>query len=239
MPKPLKATFQQVNQDGSLGDPLLVNYNPTEYTLSKGAQLAEIAIPGLDSPLLQFVRGQTETLSLDLFFDTTEAGMDDTAISVTKVTDQFYQLVKIDGTTHAPPICFFSWGVQFPGQRPYASMGLGTGSQQRHGFKCVVESVRQRYTLFSPQGIPLRATLTVSLKEYKTLAEQIAEINAQSADHSHTHLVQTGETLSQISSSVYNDPTQWRAIANRNNLLDPLNLQPGQILEIPPLANTN
>jgi len=239
MPKPLKATFQQVNVDGSLGDPLLVNYNPTEYTLSKGAQLAEIAIPGLDSPILQFVRGQTETLALDLFFDTTEAGMDDSAISVTKVTDQFYQLIKIDGTTHAPPICFFSWGSEFPGQRAYASMGMGTGSQQRHGFKCVVESVRQRFTLFSPQGIPLRATLTVSLKEYKTLAEQILEINSQSADHSHTHLVQVGETLSQIAAAVYNDPTQWRAIALQNNILDPLNLQPAQMLEIPPLANSN
>ena len=161
MPQPLKATFQQVNQDGSLGPPLTVNYNPTEYTLSKGAQLAEIAIPGLDSPIIQFVRGQTETLSLDLFFDTTEAGMDDSAISVTTVTDQFYQMIKIDGTTHAPPICFFSWGSTFPGQRSYASMGLsaGTGSQQRYGFKCVVESVRQRYTLFNPQGVPLHAAL--------------------------------------------------------------------------------
>lgn len=239
MPKPLKATFQQVDQDGSLGPPLVVNYNPTEYTLNKGAQLSEIAIPGLDSPILQFVRGQSETLSLDLFFDTTEAGMDDSAVSVTTVTDQFYQLIKIDGTTHAPPICFFSWGMEFPGQRPYASMGLGTGSQQRHGFKCVVESVRQRYTLFSPQGIPLRATLTVSLKEYKTLAEQIAEINAQSADHSHTHLVQTGETLAQISAAVYNDPTQWRAIATQNKIVNPLDLAPGQMLEIPPLGTTN
>ena len=116
-----------------------MNYNPTEYTLNKGAQLAEIAIPGLDSPILQFVRGQTETLSLDLFFDTTEAGMGDSAVSVTTVTDQFYQLVKIDGTTHAPPICFFSGDATFPGQRTYTSMGSGTGSQQRYGFKCVVE----------------------------------------------------------------------------------------------------
>ena len=237
MPKPLKATFQQVNQDGTLGAPIPVNYNPTEYTLSKGAQLAEVAIPGLDSPILQFVRGQTETLSLDLFFDSTEAGMDDSAMSVTSLTDQFYQLIKIDGTTHAPPICFFAWGTEFPGQRAYASMGIGTGSQQRHGFKCVVESVRQRFTLFSPQGLPLRATLTVSLKEYKTLAEQIAEINGQSADHSHTHLVQVGETLSQIAADVYNDPTQWRAIATQNNILDPLDLQPAQMLEIPPLTN--
>jgi hypothetical protein len=228
-----------VNLDGSLGDPLIVNYNPTEYTLNKGAQLAEIAIPGLDSPILQFVRGHTETLSLDLFFDTTEAGMDDGAVSVTTVTDLFYQLIKINGLTHAPPILFFSWGMQFPGQRPYASMGLGTGSQQRHGFKCVVESVRQRYTLFSPQGMPLRATLTISLKEYKTLSEQIAEINAQSANHTNSHVVQTGETLAQISAAVYNDPTQWRAIADQNNLLDPMVLQPGQILDIPPLGNSD
>jgi hypothetical protein len=240
MPKPLKATFQTVNPDGTLGDPLLVNYNPTEYTLSKGAQLAEIAIPGLDSPILQFVRGQSETMSLDLFFDTTEAGMDDSAVSVTTVTDLFYQMVKINGITHAPPIVFFSWGATFPGQRTYTSLApVTTGSQLRYGFKCVVESVRQRYTLFSPQGVPLRATLTVSLKEYKTLAEQIAQINAQSADHSHTHVVQIGETLNQISTAVYNDPTQWRAIANQNNIADPINLQPGQVLQIPPLGNSD
>lgn len=239
MPRPLKATFQRVNADGTLGASLPVNYNPSEYTLSKGAQLAEVAIPGLDSPILQFVRGQTESLSLDLFFDMTEAGMDDSATSVTTLTDSFYQLIKIDGNTHAPPICFFAWGTDFPGQRNYASMGLGTGSQQRHGFKCVVESVRQRFTLFGPQGTPLRATLTVALKEYKTLAEQIAEINAQSPDHSHTHSVQSGETLCQIAAAVYNDPSQWRAIATQNGLFDPQNLLPGQMLDIPPLALGN
>jgi len=237
MAKPLKATFQRVLASGGLGAPLAVNFNPTEYTLNKAAQIAEVAIPGLDSPILQFVRGQTETLSLDLFFDTTESGMDDSASSVTALTDQFYKLAKIDGTTHAPPICFFSWGAQFPGQRIYNSINTsGTGSQQRYGFKCVVESVRQRFTLFSPQGVPLRATLTVSLKEYKTLTDQINQTNNQSADHTQAHVVQAGETLSQIASDVYDDPTQWRAIADQNSILDPLALQPGTILQIPPLT---
>jgi len=237
MAKPLKAVFQKVNPDGTLGAPIAVNFNPTEYTLNKGAQIAEVTIPGLDSPILQFVRGQTETLSLDLFFDTTDTGMDDNATSVTTLTDQFYQLVKIDGTTHAPPICFFSWGAIFPGQLA-SSQGGGTGSQQRHGFKCVIESVRQRYTLFSPQGVPLRATLTVSLKEYKTLSEQIAQLNMQSSDHSQTHVVQIGETLSQIAYDVYDDPTQWRAIADQNSIFDPLQLTPGTVLEIPVLSST-
>jgi hypothetical protein len=234
----LKAQFQQVDITGALTGPVIpVSFNPTEYTLNKGAQIAEIAIPGLDSPILQFVRGQSETLTLELFFDSTDSGMDANATSVTEQTDQFYQLVKIDGTVHAPPVVFFSWGPEFPGNRGYASMGDGTGSQQRFGFKCIVESVRQRYTLFSPIGVPLRATLSVSLKEYKTLSEQLAELNLQSPDHTQSHVVQQGETLAQISAAVYNDPTQWRAIANQNAILDPLNLTPGRLLQIPVLAN--
>src|SRR6516165_5634293 len=95
----LKAHVQRFNADGTPdGDQFPVQFNPTEYTLSKAAHIAEIPIPGLDQPILQFVRGQTETMSLDLFFDTTEDGMDDAATSVTTLTDQFYQLVKIDGT---------------------------------------------------------------------------------------------------------------------------------------------
>ena len=63
---------------------------------TRAAQLAEIAIPGLDSPLQQFVRGQTEKLTVDLFFDTTEDGTGAGATSVTTQTDQIYALVKIE-----------------------------------------------------------------------------------------------------------------------------------------------
>ncbi len=233
----LKATFQRVGASGGLEGPLVeVSFNPGEYTLNKAVQIAEVAIPGLDSPVLQFVRGQTETLAFDLFFDSTEGGMDQNATPVTQKTDQFYQLLKIDGKTHAPPVCFFSWGPQFPGSRGYASMGNGTGSQQRYGFKCLIESVRQRFTLFSPSGVPLRATLSVSLKEYKTLSEQLNEINKQSADHTHVHVVQYGETISQIAGRIYGDPGQWRAIATQNNVADPLSLVPGQVLQTPVLT---
>ncbi len=235
MANPLKARIQKIDSKGKPGKAIEVKFNPTEFTLNKAVQTAEVAIPGLDSPILQFVRGQAETLSLDLFFDSTETGMDDNAKSVTEQTDQFYELIKIDGETHAPPICLFSWGSEFPGQRVYKSL---TGSQQRHGFKCIVESVRQRFTLFSPQGVPLRATLTVSLKEYKTLAEQIVQVNKRSADRTHTHVVGAGETLSQIAARVYDDPAQWRAIADANQIENPLNLAPGTVLEIPVLTNS-
>src|SRR5947209_16439260 len=92
-----------------------VQFNPTEFSLEKGAQIAEIAIPGLDTPLLQFVRGQNERLTLDLFFDTTEDGMGAGATSVTTYTDRIYELVKIEPGRHAPPVCTFLWNSKFPG----------------------------------------------------------------------------------------------------------------------------
>jgi len=80
-----------------------VQFNPTQLSFNKGVQIAEIPIPGLDSPLIQFVRGQDETLSIDLFFDSTENGMGAGATSVTQYSDQIYQLVKIEPDSHAPP----------------------------------------------------------------------------------------------------------------------------------------
>src|SRR5882757_926000 len=86
-----------------------VQFNPSEYTLTKGAQIAEIAIPGIDAPILQFVRGQTQTLSMELFFDTTELGMGEApVVDVRTLTEPLFQLVQIQSNTHAPPrIRFF------------------------------------------------------------------------------------------------------------------------------------
>ena len=57
-------------------DMVTVLFNPTEYSLEKSNEFASINIPGLESPLLQFSRGNLETLSMDLFFDTYEKNID-------------------------------------------------------------------------------------------------------------------------------------------------------------------
>ena len=179
----------------NLPDRITVQFNPTEYTLAKGAQIAEIAIPGIDSPILQFVRGQNEKLTLELFFDTTQSGMgEDQAQDVRELTDPFYQLVKIQSKTHAPPRIRFIWGK-----------GLA--------FQAIVDSVQQKFTLFNPSGVPLRASLSVSFREYKTLEEQLQELNLQSSDHSKRRVVRRGDTLNRIAYEEYGDPGLWRVIA--------------------------
>src|SRR5262249_7010948 len=189
-------------------------FNPTEYTMSKGAQIAEIGIPGIDSPILQFIRGQNEKLTLDLFFDSTREGMGESPVkSVTEQTDLVYQLVKIQRDLHAPPRILFSWGTHL-------------------SFPAIVESVQRKFTLFNPGGVPLRATLTVVLREYHTLAEQLGELNLRSADHSKSRTVREGDTLSGIAFQEYRDPTAWRPIADANAdvIDDPARLRAGTVL---------
>ncbi len=208
-----------------------VQFNPTELSFEKNAQIAEINVPGLDSPLLQFVRGQNEKLTLELFFDTTESGMGQGATSVTTLTDRIYELVKIEPDRHAPPPCGFLWNTKFPG----SDVSANIGNQRRNEFQCIVESVRQKFTLFSPEGVPLRATLTVTLREYKTLDEQLAQLNLNSPDRTRSHIVQSGDTLSSIAARHYRRPGDWRLIAETNDIEDPRRLTAGTFLTLPPI----
>jgi hypothetical protein len=196
-----------------------VQFNPTEYTLTKGAQIAEIAIPGIDAPILQFVRGQTQTLTMELFFDTTEFGMSEAPVLDVRVrTEPLYQLVQIQSNTHAPPRIRFIWGA-----------GLS--------FRAIIESIQQKFTLFNPLGIPLRATLTVTFKEYQTLEEQLTKLNLQSTDHRKKRLVKKNDTLALIAFREYGDASQWRRIfedkANEKLIENPRRLIPGSEIIVP------
>jgi hypothetical protein len=253
-----------------------VQYNPTEFTLDKGAQIGEVQIPGLDAPLQQYVRGNAEKLTLDLFFDTTEDGMGAGATSVTSETDKIYQLIKIEPKRHAPPILTFIWNDQFPGSSiggapgaaaaaagmravsgaltavasavapaivaagsmaasAISAIGAALGGQRRNGFRCVMESIKQKFTLFSPEGVPLRATLTVTLREYKTLDDQLKQIKKSSPDRTHVHVLQQGETFAAVATQYYEAPDDWRVIAFENYVDDPRRTAPGRFLRVPPL----
>ncbi|MEQ8279482.1 MAG: peptidoglycan-binding protein [Deltaproteobacteria bacterium] len=208
-----------------------VQYNPTELSLEKSVQLAEITIPGIDAPLQQFVRGQAEKLTVELFFDTTEEGTGRGARSVTEETDRIYELAKIDPERHAPPIVTFIWNAHFAGDH----LSERSGNQARHNFTGVVESLSQRFTLFSPEGVPLRARINLTLREYRPLEQQLAELRLSSPDKTHAHVVGAGERLSSISHRYYGRTSKWREVAIENGIDDPRRLEVGAVLRVPRL----
>ncbi|PWT94157.1 MAG: peptidoglycan-binding protein [Blastocatellia bacterium] len=209
-----------INDDASTSFDVL--FNPERYTLNKGVQIAEIAIPGLDSPVLQFIRGQNEKITMELFFDTTEFGMLEGAKDVRELTRKVYELVKINRETHAPPRCSLYWKGQL------FSFGSSLYSQ------CIVESINEEFNLFSPSGVPLRAKLNVTFREYKTIEQQLKETPKHSSDRRKVRILGRGKTVSHLAGEEYNDPGEWRLIADANNLDNPRLVAPGTKLEIPP-----
>jgi len=216
--KPQKLTIFNDEESTSFD----VLFNPERYTLNKGVQIAEINIPGLDSPVLQFIRGNNEKITMELFFDTTEFGMLDDVKDVREETRKIYELIKINRETHAPPRCTLYWGDQL------FSFGSSLSPQ------CIVESVNEEFNLFSSSGIPLRAKLNVTFREYKTIEEQLKETPKHSSDRRKVRILGRGKTVSHLAWEEYNDPGQWRLIADANDLDNPRIVAPGTKLEVPP-----
>jgi nucleoid-associated protein YgaU len=193
------------------GQPTIrAQFNPNNYSLAKSNQIAEAAVPGLDAPILQYVHGNVRTLDMELFFDSYEKGT-----PVFDATQPIYNLLLIDPGTHAPPICDIFWGTL--------------------SLQAVLDHVTTKFTLFLPDGTPVRATVTVTFKEYLDVDELVQVKPTRSADHRTMRVVRSGDRIDNIAAEEYGDPEKWRPITEANRLNDPFSLEAGHILIVPAL----
>jgi len=194
-------------------------FNPSELQISRSNSWSGDARRGQDAPEMEFDGGQAGTMGLDLMFDTTAAG-----VPVTNYTNKILDLMKIDTSLSGydasknngrPPWVKFHWG-------------------DMHSFKAIIASVDIRFTYFSSTGMPLRATVDMSLTQYEPDANWGPQNPTSGTPQPHrVHRVQKGETLDRISARHYGDSTKWRLIAEANGINDPLALRPGAFLNIP------
>ena len=222
--------------DTSTGVGHQVMYNPEELKLEQGNQFAEVGIPGLNASPLQYVRGKSRVLTMELFFDTYESGED-----VRAYTAPIVALLNTRPQTLAPPVLLFSLG--------------------RVQFRCVLTDAGQRFTMFDRDGTPVRSTMSVRLQEYvdvslevrqglflgsptasavvnrvvaPAVATALGALSAAAADV--VHVVLQNDTLSGIAGAYLGDPARWREIAQANRIVDPFALVTGGSLIIPTAA---
>lgn len=184
-----------------------VMFNPEEYSLDLGNNFSEITIPGLRTPPIQYTHGTLRQLKMELFFDTYEIQQD-----VRAATRKITSLLEKDTTTQAPPVLLFSWGSLT--------------------FKCVLESVGQRFTMFLSDGRPVRARLNVAFKEFESIDVEI-ERGFFVGPPTVRNIIE-GDTLSGLAGKFLGDPSAWREIARLNNIDNPRKLIPGLTLILPP-----
>lgn len=215
-----KAKIYEVDKDGkSKGDQgVTCMFNPAEYTVSKSNSFNEKATPKGNAPNSEFATVGSQKLKLSLTFDTYEKGTD--VSQETRKLWTFMAPKKSDrsqeGSKDEPPQVAFEWGV--------------------FRFVAYITNMTQRFTLFTHQGVPVRAKVDVDFSQY-TDPEDYQELkqNPTSGGGPAERIwkVTAGDRLDNIAASVYQNASRWRQIAEHNNLRDPLALRPGQVLRIP------
>ncbi len=181
--------------------------------------------PNKNAPDLEFKGGGSATFSLELLFDTTDQRPGTTARDVRRYTNDLLALTlgkpklgesASEGEVDAPKPVRFGWG-------------------DFELFEAVITSVEISFIMFDPDGKPVRATANVGFTEWVSDDGNKPQNPTSRTEPRRTCVVQQGQTLHQIAYAEYGHPGHWRHLADSNNLLNPLKLQPGQVLILPPL----
>lgn len=195
-----------------------VMFNPESYHLSCGASYSEKKIAGLDSPVSQYISGESMTLDMTLFFDTyrpptpleAEGGT-----SVAAKTKPLRELTSPDGTLHRPPTVSFCWGTLH--------------------FRGVVTGVKENYTMFLADGTPVRAKVELSFHSVSDPDTTRRQTPFESPDRTKIRVLHENEQLWNYAYLEYGDAAKWREIARANGILNPLALTVGMQIHLPAL----
>jgi nucleoid-associated protein YgaU len=109
-------------------------------------------------------------------------------------------------------------------------------------FKAVCDSLQIQYTLFKPDGTPIRANAKLQLTQVGNVTAKPSGGSTKRQNPTttgvgglRTHVVRDGDSLQSIAYAAYGDATHWRAIAEANGVDDPTRLRRGALLTIPRL----
>jgi hypothetical protein len=193
---------------------LKFKYNPEEFSLSKRTDWDN---PGVrlesDWAFPTYRSTSPATLQLDIFLDAFEEVFGDVSGDVKKLMDW----TKPGPPWNEPPLLEFRWGM----------------SSVLQGMKFYLESVDATYTLFRVDGTPIRATCRISLTEWSNPASR-QNPTSGGKPGMESHVLIDGETLHSVAWSRYGDAAMWRALADFNDIDDPLRVTAGTRLLIPP-----
>lgn len=191
-------------------------FNPSQYRISESAGYASKTGVSQPDVIPQYVGGTSSSLSLTLYYDTTEnlgqISEEEKGTSVMSYVSRLDALIKVEGDLHKPPEVEFIWGDL--------------------SYRGVLASLNKEFTYFDMGGKPLRVKLDLNITGIPKIPSSIASPN-NSPDRTKYRKVQEGMSLWKLAWDEYGDCERWKDIAACNGLMNPLDIKPGQILKLP------
>jgi nucleoid-associated protein YgaU len=216
-------------------DTYIVQVNPTSYTLQHLLNYKYQRGQGFSGSQAVYSDSPPVTLQFEFLFDGTgvvpkpsalgdiplvgaiaSALSPDKPFVVMQELDKFKKLVyAFVGNIHRPRQLLLVWGSLV--------------------FPCVLSSLNYRFTLFKPDGTPLRAIAACTFCESVPDAERVRRDNASSPDLTHLRDVREGDTLPVLANDIYGNPKLYLEVARVNKLINFRRLRPASRLSFPPL----
>ena len=198
-------------------NPIVAMINPSRYSQRIETAFTKEDAAGGTGKAVAFNKQLGQTFDLSLVFDGTGVVPD----APTKTVDQQIADLRklafdVNGKTHEPNFVALNWGTL--------------------NFKGRLKSLDIDYTLFAPDGTPLRATVKAAFVGFHDNGDARAAQNLSSPDLTHSVTVHAGDTLPLICYRVYGDSAYYLKVAAYNRLDDFRNLPPGTNLLLPPLS---
>jgi nucleoid-associated protein YgaU len=203
------------------------HFNPTTITFNKRARYERKGSQSAATdPPVQFTGIDATSLKLDILLDAVEEQPVGTVLHhverlLSWMSPTAGILGEIFGKSVSPPELQFTWGA--------------LTINGAHTFIGHLEDVNVTYELFSRDGRPLRAQVSLTLG---SRSDEVTGTNPTSgAERSRrSHVLRLGESLQSLAYSAYGDASAWRKIAELNEIDDPLRVGPGRELLLPDAA---
>ncbi len=194
--------------------------NPSTYKQTFKSIYEDSKEVGTNAPTQIFKRIGASDLNLSFFVDGTGVVSLGKYSTVDDYIKTFNGLVYgFKGDIHRPYYLLVTWG--------------------RLTFTGICSSMSVTYSMFTPDGMALRATIDVVLTEsvdYKTKAKEAAK---SSPDLTHFRIVKAGDTLPLLTYQIYGSSAHYVKVAQYNGLSSFSAIQPGDELYFPPLTQKN
>jgi len=228
MPDPVKLAKAELReldaqfQPAPKGARVRVQFNPETLKVSFANEVKKPEGSQGGTAALQFVGTGTTKLSLQLWFDVNAPQPDqptsvpgaDKVTDVRRLTQSVAQFMMPATNKKAPRAVRFIWGTFV--------------------FDGVMESLEESLELFSPDGRPLRASVTVSLTQQRVTFSFFEEKKkGQQKPPQQLTAAPAGATVQGLASSA-GKGDDWQDIAAANGIENPRSLGEGQIIDLNP-----
>ena len=201
--------------------------NPEEFVEHFKIEYNTTQGEGTTGAALKFQQKPPPEITLHLIFDATgalnyEAGLVNLSEKPEPLEEQlnrFKEVIKgYDGTIHSTYYLKIVWGVLI--------------------FYGKLTGLDVKYTVFKPDGKPMRAHVKATFLEFKDDEKRANEQGKNSPDLTHIRTVKAGDTLPLMTHRIYGDFSYYLEVARVNKLKDYRNLKPGTRIVFPPLDKT-